>query len=77
MAPRRGIRELEIQIDDVFCPTVNVWKPDKGRYSVIAVMDKADDAVKNAEVQAGIYELAWSAWPDMDGGDLTYKKPAG
>ena len=77
MASRRGICELEIDLDDVFCPTVNVWKPDKGRYSVLAVMDKAEDEVKIAEVQAAIYKLAWKAWPDMDGGGLTYKKRAG
>ena len=77
MAARRGIRELEINLDDVFCTTVNVWKPDKGKYSVLAIMNKAEDAVKIAEVQAAIYELAWKAWPDMDGGDLTYKKRAG
>ena len=78
MASRRNICEREIKIDDVFCSTVNLWKPHKGKYSVLAVMDKAEDAVKIAEVQAAIYELAWKAWPDMEGsGGLTYKKKNG
>ena len=75
MASRRNICEREIKIDDVFCSTVNLWKPRKGKYSILAVMDKADDAVKIAELQAAILELSWKAWPDLESSDgMTYKK---
>lgn len=77
MASRRGIYERAIKIDDVFCTTVNVWRQHNGRYSVLAVLGKAEHEVQIAEVQAAILETAWKAWPDMDGGDLTYKKPHG